>query len=252
MRILVVAIFALLSSLPLQGAMARDAKLLPPVFAKVQQENFGKSQKEVSLETHVVAKPGKPPANAAAPSPLPNALAMDGIASMNQAAERQGEPAIITVPFSLSEFPASLNYLFDAGGRLYNLAWLVTIPAEKIQAAMSLDTRMMQELSARYSRPVYTFSDGSPGGYATEKAKEMTGPVVFYSRLDFWDAEPLWAYTNLLCSTDGKCLLHLQFVSKKLTAKEKYWPTPDVLFSYSPLDRDQDRVAANNPVVPAK
>jgi hypothetical protein len=78
-------------------------------------------------------------------------------------------------------------------------------------------------------------------------------PIVFYSRLNFWDAGDLWVYTNLLCSTDNQCLLHLQFVSKKLTyKKEKYWPTPEVLFGYSPLDRDQDLVSANNPSAPAQ
>jgi hypothetical protein len=113
MRAFAGALLTSISLLLTQAAMAADESLLSPVFTKVQQTDFGVSQNKIALET--------------------------------KAFSQQNNLKIITLPFSLSEFPASLNYLFDPRGRLYNLAWLVIIPAEKIQAAMSLDDRMMQE-----------------------------------------------------------------------------------------------------------
>lgn len=71
-------------------------------------------------------------------------------------------------------------------------------------------------------------------------------PVVFYSKISFWDGGDLWVYTNLLCSTDGSCYQHLQFVSKKQTQNEAYAPTPQKAFSYTPLDRDQDLVTKSH------
>lgn len=72
-------------------------------------------------------------------------------------------------------------------------------------------------------------------------------PVLFYAEENMWDGGTVWVYASLLCSTDGSCYQHLNFVSKKLTANEAY---PDggkrKLFSYSPLDRDQDLITESN------
>lgn len=71
-------------------------------------------------------------------------------------------------------------------------------------------------------------------------------PTIFYSRLNYWDGGDLWVVSNLLCSTDGACYQHLQFVSKELTNDEAYVPTPQKSFGYTPLDRDQDAVTRSN------
>lgn len=72
-------------------------------------------------------------------------------------------------------------------------------------------------------------------------------PVLFYAEEMMWDGGAVWVYASLLCSTDGSCYQHLNFVSKKLAAGEPY---PDggerKLFSYTPLDRDQDLITASN------
>jgi len=78
-------------------------------------------------------------------------------------------------------------------------------------------------------------------------------PTLFYSELNFWDAGNLWVYTSLLCSTDGDCYHHLQFVSKEQTKNETYAPdTKKAAFSYTPLDRDQDSVTKHNRTLQGK
>lgn len=182
---------------------------------------------------------------------------------------------ILSVPAELGKYKGSMNYLFDKKGRLYNLAWYATIPVAAMRDVQELEKQMEAELRAKYGDPVREFSDGdaskavgvaakggvtskdmaelflTPGGAGVPKNAEgkvdldkmmMMMPVIFYSKLTFWDAGEVWAYTNLLCSTDGTCYLHLQFVSKKLTDGEQYRPASDIPFSYSPLDRDQDIV----------
>ncbi len=180
---------------------------------------------------------------------------------------------ILSLPADLGKFKGSMNYLFNKEGKFYNLAWYATVPVAAMQDAQELERRMESELRAKYGDPVYTFSDGDAskaaevvagGGATYENMAKMLGtpgglpknaegkvdikqmmlmmPSIFYSKLTFWDGGTIWAYTNLLCSTDGTCYVHLQFVSKKLTSTENYLPTPEKPFSYSPLDRDQDLV----------
>lgn len=178
--------------------------------------------------------------------------------------------------------PATINFLFDKSGRLYNMSWLVTTPVLEVKSARRFNLDAVKQIQARYGKPSYKFTDGdhSQSKTAAKKAKDLEEvrkklialreskggeepileemnaamgigksktifdvmPTIFYSKLDFWDGKAIWAYTNLLCSTDGTCYQHIQFVSKHLTAGEQYQPTPDKPFSYSPLDRDQDLV----------
>ena len=178
---------------------------------------------------------------------------------------------------------STLSYLFK-NGALYNLAWYTVTPASDIKAARELDGRLEKALKARYGKPRVSHTDGRPGDAKdaakkkadqdaafevlkkAEKAKgsklsveEMNKalaasgqslldimPTLFYSKISFWDGGDLWVYTNLLCSNDGSCYQHLQFVSKKQTQGEGYAPTPQKAFSYTPLDRDQDLVTRSN------
>lgn len=180
---------------------------------------------------------------------------------------------LVAVSSTVAGIQGSINYLFNKNGKLYNLAWYATIPVTEMAAAQELERALEAELRAKYGEPVYTFSDGdeskaaavvSRGGATYDDMTKMFGgdnglpkgedgkldidqmmmmmPSIFYSKLVFWDGGKIWVYSNLLCSTDGTCYFHVQFVSKKMTAAEKYRPSPDVAFSYSPLDRDQDMV----------
>lgn len=178
---------------------------------------------------------------------------------------------------------STLSYLFKSGA-LYNLAWYTVTPISDIKAARDLDSRLEKALKARYGKPKLNHTDGRPGDAkdaakrkagqdaafaALKKAEQAKGselsleemtkalsgsgqslldimPTLFYSKISFWDGGDLWVYTNLLCSTDGNCYQHLQFVSKKQTQDEAYTPTPQKAFSYTPLDRDQDLVTKSN------
>lgn len=181
---------------------------------------------------------------------------------------------------------STLSYLFDQNGALYNLAWYTVTPVSDIKAAQSLEKSLEKALRAKYGKPLTSHVDGSPGGARGVakkqaqrekaakileeakaakgsaltgpeiiKAMEGTGasmgdimPTLFYSKLNFWDGGQVWVVSNLLCSNDGSCYQHLQFASKEQTQKgpEAYRPTPEKLFSYTPLDRDQDTVTRNN------
>lgn len=188
----------------------------------------------------------------------------------------------IILPWNIAGREATVNFVFNKAGALYNLAWYALIPVADMQIAQSMEKSMVADLEARYGKPRHVFSDGNARDAAKvardapRKAKEREKiareimernkrgkpndkqaaadlmrvmkvmPTIFYSKLAFWDAGPVWAYTNLLCSTDGTCYLHLQFVSKDLTRDESYFPTPEKAFSYSPLDRDQDLVTKYN------
>ena len=180
---------------------------------------------------------------------------------------------LLSIPANLGKFEGSMNYLFNKEGKFYCLAWYAAIPVAAMQDVQELESQMEEELRVKYGEPVYAFSDGDAskaaevvarGGITYQDAAKMLGkpgglpkdaegnvdikqmmmmmPGIFYSKLNFWEGSAVWVYTNLLCSTDGTCYVHLQFVSKKMVSGEKYLPTPGVPFSYSPLDRDQDLV----------
>lgn len=184
---------------------------------------------------------------------------------------------IIIAEGNTAGHPATINYLFNKSGALYNLAWYAAIPVSEMTTAGTIESELEQALQARYGAPIKNFSDGDVNQAATvaadatdhEAARErlleeikakkaqglekeamqltaqlfMTMPMIFYSKLAMWDGGGVWAYT---CSTDGACYMHLQFVSKSLTAGENYAATPEKLFSYSPADRDQDMVTKYN------
>lgn len=193
-----------------------------------------------------------------------------------------GNQAIMLAAGNLAGREATVNYLFDREGGLYNIAWYVVTPVDDFESAMDLDRALESELRARYGEPSYTFSDGDTakagevkavppadrptmekfaeymrtgpgtkkqgGNPATGNAKpgeDMFSrmPIIFYSRLLFWDAGDKWAYINFLGSTDGICYQHLQFVSKERTANGGYDPEFKA-FANTPLDRDQDMVTA--------
>ena len=196
------------------------------------------------------------------------------------------KPTILVLPSSIAGRPATINYLFNQRGRMYNQAWYATFTLDEFAEALTFDEQLVAELTVRYGAPAYSFSDGDPAKLEEAKkdaasikdsmdrfralmeARHNQGPPtreelktlfpdgnpapktflpsIFHSRMSFWNAGKIWAYTNLLCSTGGYCRLHLQFIDKRLTEREGYQPTPDKLFSYSPLDRDQDLVTAAN------
>lgn len=187
---------------------------------------------------------------------------------------------ILMIPGDMAGRPATISYLFNPTGALYNLAWYAAIPVAKMAEAQRVEAELEQALTAKYGPPFQNFSDGDAGkaeSVAADAAKQegerekileeirfkkaqglekeamqltarlfMNMPMIFYSKLAMWDGGDVLAYTNLLCSTDGTCYMHMQFVSKNMTAHEKYAATPDVLFSYSPADRDQDMVTKYN------
>lgn len=193
---------------------------------------------------------------------------------------------IIILPAGVSGRDATMNYLFSPGGELYNLAWYTVFPVAEIDAARSLAADMETALREKYGAPIKSFTDGDANKArdvaqtASQKEEErravlqeikakkdqgdekgalqltarlfMMMPTIFFSRLEMWDGGDIWAYTILLCSTDGTCHLHLQFVSKAMTQDENYAATPEKLFSYSPADRDQDLVAKHNAALGAK
>ena len=181
--------------------------------------------------------------------------------------------------------PYTLNYLFkEKGGGLYNLAWYRTTPVSSLKVAVDADMGLEKALRAKYGQPKISRSDGKLENFKevekkmaardatmaflkeAEKAKgspldgkeiieALAGsghsmmdimPTLFYSKLNFWDGGQVWVVTNFLCSNDGSCYQHLQFVSKDQTKDEPYAPTPEKLFSYTPLDRDQDAVTKFN------
>ena len=193
------------------------------------------------------------------------------------------DKAIIVVADGGLDARSTLNYLFKKkGGGLYNLAWYTTTPARDIKAALALEARIEKSLKAKYGAPMLSHADGRPGDAAevekklddraramksldeakAAKGSELTGeemmksldveamlalmPVIFYSKLNFWDGNDLWVVSNLLCSNDGNCYQHLQFVSKEQGQDESYQPTPQRPFSYTTTDRDQDLVTKFN------
>lgn len=186
--------------------------------------------------------------------------------------------AIMIAPSRLADRDATINYLFNKSDALYNLAWYLTIPTAELDAAQDFEKALEAALKAKYGKPKRVFSDGDlknaektkkqaeemarilapslkkdlppspPDGsrsFIIGKDGEIIIPMIFYSKMNFWDGGKFWVYSNFLCSTDGKCYLHLQFVSKALTKKEGYAPNTKA-FAYSPLDRDQDLVTKHN------
>ena len=180
---------------------------------------------------------------------------------------------------------STLNYLFkEKTGGFYNLAWYTATPVSDMKSALSLAKTIERALGKKYGKPKISHTSGKPGEAKNiakkmenrkkvleilnkteagkgsklnleETSKALTAeglsiedmmPTLFYSQLHFWDAKDLWIVSNLLCSNDGTCYQHLQFVSKELTKDESYQPTPKELFSYTPLDRDQDAVTKFN------
>jgi len=195
------------------------------------------------------------------------------------------DKAIIVVADDGLAARSTLNYLFkEKGGGLYNLAWYAATPVNDIKAALDLERELEKMLRAKYGRPKTSHAYGKPDNIkGVEKLKaeqdkarialaeaakvkeakltleevikalEDSGitlegimPTLFYSKLNFWDGSRVWVVTNLLCSNDGTCYQHLQFVSKDQTKDEAYAPTPEKFFSYTPLDRDQDAVTKFN------
>lgn len=201
------------------------------------------------------------------------------------AAPLGGNEEIITVADSGLTDGSTLNYLFRKNGALYNLAWYAATPVSDINAAITLESGLEKTLTAKYGKPAISHTDGKPDNVeeevaqknaqrakvdeALDKAESAKGskltmeeqnkalasvglsifdvvPTIFYSKLNFWDGGAVWVVSNLLCSNDGTCYQHLQFVSKEQTKNEAYRPTPQILFSYTPLDRDQDLVTRFN------
>lgn len=206
-----------------------------------------------------------------------------------------GNQAIQMAVGKLAGRDATVNYLFDKAGGLYNIAWYVVTPVDNFETARELDATLERDLRARYGEPSYAFSDGDaaeaekvkavpPGERPTmekfraastperkAEAKKLAAwveakqrgedaplpvldkdvvrdmgnmpkpPHIFYSKLLFWDTGKMYAYINFLCSTDGTCYQHLQFVSKERTKKDGYDPTFKP-FGNTPADRDQDLV----------
>lgn len=251
MRMICLAVVA--CCLALGGSRVYGAGVLDPAFSQADAAQWGANQEKVRRE---------------APSyPI------------------MGNQAIMLAAGTLDGREATVNYLFDREGGLYNIAWYVVTPVDDFESAMDLDRTLEGELRARYGEPSYTFSDGEiakagevkavppadrptmekfaeymrtspagsgakkPGGTAaagdTKPGEDIFSrmPVIFYSRLLFWDAGDKWAYINFLGSTDGTCYQHLQFVSKERTDKDGYSPEFKP-FVNSPLDRDQDMVTA--------
>lgn len=186
------------------------------------------------------------------------------VKSAVSAAVKAESPGVLITAGQVLSRQATVTYLFNKNGGLYNISWYALTPVSEMKTAQKLNDGLVSALRKKLGKPKYTFSDGNPNGFTsgmkhTEQLNEMlnkgkkpgdpelpTVHTVFHSKLAFWDGGKYWVFTNLLCSTDGKCYQHLQFVSKELTRDEKYAPTPHKAFSYSSLDRDQDLVTKRN------
>lgn len=191
-------------------------------------------------------------------------------------------PEIVVVPAKVGRRDGTANFLFTKADQLYNMAWYWTLPVNEIKSARRLGQELVAALRAKYGRQAHTFTDGNPRKYKEaakrskdvaktrdmleelrrEKGGELTVdevqnalgkrslmdmvPTNFHTTLDMWDEGALWVYVNLLCSTDGTCYLHMQFVSKHLTGGENYLPREGKMFAYSPMDRDEDIVVKSN------
>ncbi|MCD8352167.1 MAG: hypothetical protein LUC93_16300 [Planctomycetaceae bacterium] len=201
----------------------------------------------------------------------------DAIASTVQTL--YSDDKILIAPATLGRYNATVNYLLNDQGKLYNLSWYTVIPVEDMAGAMDLYHAMVGSLTKLYRKPFYVDNSGKvadadkvinadPGlkeARAKMSALRLSGekpppgtmeaimagrslldvmPVLFYVEENYWKAGKMWVYTSLFCSTDGTCYVHLNFVSGGMTSKEPY-PQPGGKrqpFSYSPLDRDQDRI----------
>lgn len=239
------------------GGMAQAAGLLDDAFVKTEAAPWGKKAKDAI-----------------------RALGLTPVLEKPEALVARG---------ALGGREVTVNCLFNKAGGLYNLAWYALIPTTDLDAARKFDADLEAALKAKYGKPSRVFNDGDPDDLkkmekdadkiaalkekldSAKKEKKKAAlspeeqkllkdnpsilismPSIFYSRLNFWNGGNFWVYTNLLCSTDGTCYMHLQFVSKRQTSKESYSPTPEKPFSYSPLDRDQDLVTRVNRELSAK
>ena len=147
-----------------------------------------------------------------------------------------GNKAIMMTPAKLGGRDATVNYLFDKDGGLFNVAWYVVTPVDDFEAAKNLNQDLENALQAKYGKPIHTFSDGDQaeaekikaiqpqdrtsmdkfmeymqsGGPGKGKKDAGAGgpdllslmPHVFYSKLLFWDGGKVWVYTNFICSNN--------------------------------------------------
>lgn len=77
-------------------------------------------------------------------------------------------------------------------------------------------------------------------------------PVIFYSKTSLWDTDDFLISSKLLCSTDGSCYQHLNFIPNKPVKNEVTDLKKPKPFSYTSIDRDQDAVTRYNMTIRAK
>ena len=195
------------------------------------------------------------------------------------------EGKILVSPETLLGTAGTLNHLFNDADKLYNVSWYTVIPVAETSKTEALWSEIVMSLTGKFRKPKNSERQGDLARArdiahaapellaAREKVaalmsdkttkpdptamKEAMGefslldviPTLFYSEQHYWETRPLRVYAALFCSTDGSCYVHVNFVSKRQVGKEAYPDGNRKMFSYTPLDRDQDAItAANSPL----
>lgn len=201
------------------------------------------------------------------------------------------DKAIIVAADELAGRKGTVNYLFDASGRLYETSWYVLTPIADVRDAAMLHETVKAALTGKYGGGKRLSGDAKvnfdKARDVAEKLPELAAvrenldtlmrekkkagvkpkpeeiravldgkslldvtPTLFHVEENMWDGKTIRVYASLLCSTDGTCYQHVNFVSKDLTRGEDYPTTARKPFSYHALDRDQDRITEANKTLP--
>ena len=189
---------------------------------------------------------------------------------------------ILVSPETLLGTVGTLNHLFNDADKLYNVSWYTVIPVAEMGKTEALWGEIVRSLTGKFRKPKNSERQGDLARArdiahvapellaAREKVaalmsdkttkpdpaamKEAMGefslidviPTLFYSEQHYWETRPLRIYAALFCSTDGSCYVHVNFISKRQAGKDAYPDGNRKMFSYSPLDRDQDAITAAN------
>lgn len=148
---------------------------------------------------------------------------------------------------------ATLNGKYGGGKRLSGSA---KIDGNKVREVLE---KLPKLAAAREGMHKLTLEKKAAGAKPKpEEIKAILGdlspldviPSLFHVEENMWDGKTVRVYASLLCSTDGTCYEHINFVSKDLTRSEDYPTTSRKPFSYHALDRDQDKITAVNKELP--